>query len=306
MKVNVFPKIQNGNPQSFDRTHIPIETPSVVTLATGPEQVARFERAGSDLVLVFKDGTRLVIENFFIETADGRNDLVFEDSHGVTWWAQYDQESTGFDIAEINEDLAAAVLPHELWAGLGALVGAGGLASVAEGSSEAAQNKAPVAEADPITTPEDTPVRGRITGEDPDSDELSFALEDGPTHGSVTVNEDGTYTYTPDANYNGSDSFTVTVSDGNGGTDIVTVDVTVSPVNDLAVVTNASGAVTEDADAGAGKLTTSGKLYISDDDPDESRFDTDTLTPKGTPLGTLTIGADGNWTYEVDNSLAEI
>jgi VCBS repeat-containing protein len=306
MKVNVFPKIKNGNPQSFDRTHIPIETPSVVTLATGPEQVARFERAGSDLVLVFKDGTRLVIENFFIETADGRNDLVFEDSHGVTWWAQYDQEWTGFDIAEINEDLAAAVLPHELWAGLGALVGAGGLASVAGGSSEATQNKAPVAEADPITTPEDTPVRGRVTGEDPDSDELSFALEDGPTHGSVTVNEDGTYTYTPDANYNGSDSFTVTVSDGNGGTDIVTVDVTVSPVNDLAVVANDSGAVTEDADAGAGKLTTSGKLYIADDDPDESRFDTETLTPKGTPLGTLTIGAKGNWTYEVDNSLTEV
>ncbi|WP_417271943.1 hypothetical protein [Celeribacter halophilus] len=50
-----------------------------------------------------------------------------------------------------------------------------------------------------------------------------------------------------------------------------------SPVNDLAVVTT-QAEVTEDADARA--LTTSGNLYISDDDPDESRFDTDTSPPR--------------------------
>ena len=38
-----------------------------------------------------------------------------------------------------------------------------------------------------------------------------------PAHGSVTLNTDGSYTYTPASNYHGSDSFTVVISDGNGG-----------------------------------------------------------------------------------------
>ena len=39
-----------------------------------------------------------------------------------------------------------------------------------------------------------------------------------PAHGTAAINADGTITYTPAANYNGADSFTYTISDGNGGT----------------------------------------------------------------------------------------
>ena len=46
---------------------------------------------------------------------------------------------------------------------------------------------------------------------------LTFAKATGPSHGTVTLNADGSYTYTPAANYTGSDSFTYTVSDGHGG-----------------------------------------------------------------------------------------
>ena len=70
----------------------------------------------------------------------------------------------------------------------------------------------------------------------------------------MVVNTDGTYTYTPNAGYHGPDNFDVTVSDGNGGSVTVTVNVTVNPVNDIptgtpdAPVTNedvaVSGAVT--------------------------------------------------------------
>ena len=51
------------------------------------------------------------------------------------------------------------------------------------------------------------------------------------------VNADGTYDYTPNADYNGPDSFTVLADDQNGGTDTVTVNVTVNPVNDAPVAT---------------------------------------------------------------------
>ena len=48
----------------------------------------------------------------------------------------------------------------------------------------------------------------------------------------MPINADGTVTYTPDPDFHGIDSFTYTVSDGNGGTDTATVTVTVDPVND--------------------------------------------------------------------------
>ncbi|GIU19549.1 MULTISPECIES: tandem-95 repeat protein [unclassified Shewanella] len=56
-----------------------------------------------------------------------------------------------------------------------------------------------------------------------------------PAHGTVTVNADGTVTYTPDENYNGDDSFTYTVTSG-GVSETATVDVTVTPSNDDPVV----------------------------------------------------------------------
>ena len=54
-------------------------------------------------------------------------------------------------------------------------------------------------------------------------DTLTFTKASDPAHGTVVVNTDGTYTYTPAANYFGPDSFTYTVSDGKGGTVTKTV-----------------------------------------------------------------------------------
>ena len=56
-----------------------------------------------------------------------------------------------------------------------------------------------------------------------------------PANGTVVDNGDGTFTYTPTANFNGEDSFTYTVADGNGGSDTATVNITVTAVNDAPV-----------------------------------------------------------------------
>lgn len=77
-------------------------------------------------------------------------------------------------------------------------------------------NRAPVAS--PLQIGEDA--GGRVTGvvgaTDPDGDPLTYELAQGPTHGSVVVHRDGTYTFTPDAALardGGTDTFTVTVRD---------------------------------------------------------------------------------------------
>lgn len=309
MKAKIFPKSGNDTSQVLGEDRIVLTTPSVVQVQIGPEQVASFDREGNDLLLVLKDGTVLVIENFFVQTADGRNDLVMEDAQGVLWWAQYGERWTGFDIAEIDEDVAGAFLPPVALGGLAALVGgaavAGGLGG--GGKPGLTLNNPPVGTGDSVTTAEDTAVSGTVTATDDDGGDLTFTLNDGPSHGDVSVNPDGTYEYTPDPDYHGSDSFTVTVDDGKGGTDTVTVDVTVTPVNDAATITgDVSGAVVEAggvANGTAGTPSASGTLSVSDADTGEAAF----VAPaslEGT-YGTFTFDeATGAWSYTLDDARA--
>ena len=77
-------------------------------------------------------------------------------------------------------------------------------------------NDAPVANADSFATDEDIALSGNVLGNDTDVDSptLSATLVSGTAHGSVTLNPDGSFTYTPNANYFGSDSFGYKASDG--------------------------------------------------------------------------------------------
>lgn len=149
-------------------------------------------------------------------------------------------------------------------------------------------NESPVASASPVTTPEDTPVNGRIDATDIDGDLLSFAVTAAPLHGSVVVNADGTYTYTPAPNYNGTDSFVVRVCDN--GTPVlcttVTVNVTITPVNDSPVPISPQITTPENTPV-------SGKVIVTDPEGDALTF-----SKAGDPAhGTVTVNADGTFTY---------
>ncbi len=85
-----------------------------------------------------------------------------------------------------------------------------------------------------LHTPEDIPLEGinvLANDTDPDGDTLTVSHAEAD-NGSVTINADGTLDYTPDADFNGSDTITYTISDGNGGQDAATVSLTVDPVAD--------------------------------------------------------------------------
>ena len=87
---------------------------------------------------------------------------------------------------------------------------------------------------DTLTLKEDTSkaVTVLVNDDDVDGDALKVTTKTNGAHGTVTCTAAGSCTYKPAANYNGSDSFTYTVSDGHGGTDVGTVRVTVQPVAD--------------------------------------------------------------------------
>ena len=106
-------------------------------------------------------------------------------------------------------------------------------------------NDIPVADGDSLTIQEDTPVWIGITGSDPDGDPLSFAVVTEPSHGSLSGAMPN-LTYTPDANFNGTDSFTFKANDGISDSTVATMSITVTPVNDLPTVKSDALATDED------------------------------------------------------------
>jgi VCBS repeat-containing protein len=103
-----------------------------------------------------------------------------------------------------------------------------------------------MAAAQTITTNEDTIVNGSIVATDVDGDALTYVVKSGsePQHGSVVLQSNGTFTYTPTANANGVDTFTVLVSDGKGGTAEQVVSVNIAPLNDAPSATGDAGLTT--------------------------------------------------------------
>ena len=68
---------------------------------------------------------------------------------------------------------------------------------------------------------------------DIDGDPITAILVDSPAHGTLSLNSDGSFTYTPALNYNGPDSFTYKANDGLADSPTnATVSITVTPVND--------------------------------------------------------------------------
>ncbi|MEW6321519.1 MAG: Ig-like domain-containing protein [Acidobacteriota bacterium] len=155
-------------------------------------------------------------------------------------------------------------------------------------------NDPPVAEDDAVSTNEDTPVSGDVTGNDTsvdvDGDTLSWAKTSDPANGSVIFNADGTFTYTPAANFCGTDSFGYAISDGTAS-DPATVTIAVACVNDPPVATDNAYATNEDTPVSGNAMT---------DGVADSDVDGDALTAalvSGTSNGTLTFNADGSFTY---------
>ena len=112
-------------------------------------------------------------------------------------------------------------------------------------------NRAPTASDVAVTTAEDTAAAVTLTGSDPDGDELTYAVVSSPAHGTLSGTAPN-LTYTPAADYSGTDSFTYTVSDGAFTSSPATVSITVTPVNDAPTVDIVAAACLTDT---AGRLS---------------------------------------------------
>ena len=112
-------------------------------------------------------------------------------------------------------------------------------------------NDAPVAVNDSYSTAEDTPLTVPAVGvlandADVDGNPLVSVLNTGPAHGSLSPAADGSFVYTPDANFHGTDSFAYHANDGTTDSNIATVTITVNSVNDPPVAVNDSYVTNEE------------------------------------------------------------
>ncbi len=148
-------------------------------------------------------------------------------------------------------------------------------------------NDAPVGVADAATTNEDTAVNIGVVGNDTDTegDTLIPTNITAPSNGTAVLNADGvTIDYTPNADFNGTDTFTYTPNDGSTDGTPVTVTVTVTPVNDAPVGV-------DDVDS-----TLEGQTVVISVVDNDSDTENDVLTPSNITApsnGTAVLNADG-------------
>ena len=164
-------------------------------------------------------------------------------------------------------------------------------ASASTSFSWSITNPAPVATNDSATTAEDTPLTIAVLANDTDRDGDPLTITAATaTRGTVTINADGTLTYLPDADFNGTDTISYTVSDGQGGFSTATVVVTVIPANDPPVVVAETASTDEDT-----PLTL--QVLANDRDPDGDAL---TVSAASAAHGTVAINPDGTITYSPD------
>jgi Ca2+-binding RTX toxin-like protein len=157
-------------------------------------------------------------------------------------------------------------------------------------------NSAPIVSDSTASGTEDTALTGTVSATDADHDALTYALATGPAHGTITFDAAGQWSYTPNADYNGADSFTWTASDGTATTAPVTFDITLAAVNDAPVLTGTQATLAHGSEDTAYTVSAADLLHGFTD------VDGDTLSVAALSAdhGTAVHNADGSWTITPD------
>jgi Ca2+-binding RTX toxin-like protein len=322
--VNDFAKIFPSSEFQMDRGTLEITFTPTDTDMAGPQTVlsrdSAGENQGSYRIEVFPDGSVQItheIEGTATTFSTGPDfyqpgdviDLSYSwDQGGEGGRLVIENQTTGADYSadvppELTMDMADQNQP---W-----IVGAGqsssdpdvlnnidshftGTVDTFSLSDTVDNNNGPEANPDEAETQEDTPIIIDVLGNDTDPNGDTLVIDGTPTaeNGTVTVNPDGTITYTPNQNYNGPDTITYVVTDPDGNTATSTVAVNVTPVNDAPVAV-------DDAISTAFNTAVIIPVLVNDTD-----VDGDILEIVGTPVsadGTVVVNPDGTISFTPDS-----
>src|SRR5207245_1355323 len=132
-----------------------------------------------------------------------------------------------------------------------------------------------------------------VLGNDTDANgnAITAIVVTNPSHGTLALNANGGFTYTPAANYNGLDSFSYKANDGGLDSNVATVTITIIPVNDAPVASSDSYSTNEDT-----PLTVAAPGVLGNDHDIDSA--TITAIKMSNPAhGTVILNANGSFVY---------
>jgi VCBS repeat-containing protein len=152
-------------------------------------------------------------------------------------------------------------------------------------------NTPPVAEGNEQTTHMGVPVNSTIQDyvSDPDGDPLVTAIITEPEHGTLTLDQDGNYSYEPDEGYVGTDSFTFSAVDGEIDADPVQVTASIIVTNNQPILTDDTISTNQNA-----KIVID--VLANDSDPDGDPLKVESLTYEG--VGTVVLNENNTITYK--------
>ena len=155
-------------------------------------------------------------------------------------------------------------------------------------------NDAPTVENISESVDEDSPIVITLDGSDGDNDSLTFSIVNSASNGTLNWLNGTQLRYTPNSNYNGSDSFTYKANDGSQDSNIATVTITVQAVNDAPTTNDVSTTIDENRIARVADLTLDG----NDVDGDNLTYSLSTSPSNGSASingNILTYNADQDW-----------
>lgn len=149
-------------------------------------------------------------------------------------------------------------------------------------------NQNPVAQDDSATTHSNTSLTGGVLGNDSDADgdTLTASLVDGPVNGTLAFNSDGSFTYTPNTNFVGTDSFTYLTNDGVTNSNVASVTISVTHQDPVAQ---------DDSSATDSNTSLTGGVLGNDTDPDGAPLTAELVD--GPANGSVTFNSDGSFIY---------
>jgi VCBS repeat-containing protein len=171
-------------------------------------------------------------------------------------------------------------------------------ASRTDSFNVAADSHAPLALDNTYLGTEDEPVSIDVAGgvlandSDPDADVLQAVFLSGPSHGSLNLLSDGSFTYTPEQDFHGQDEFTYRVFDGTLESNPATVRINIAPANDDPVARPDVYSVTTGQSLDVPQAT---GVLANDTDVDGDQVSSELVTSPS--HGTVTLRLDGSFLY---------
>ena len=158
-------------------------------------------------------------------------------------------------------------------------------------------NDAPVADEKSLTTDEDAAREVTLSASDVEGEALGYTIVSAPEHGTLS-GTGANLTYTPDADYNGPDSFTFKASDGTSDSNPATVSITVGAVNDAPVANEDTKSTNQDT-----PLIFAARELLGNDNPGAANESSQTLRLSALEKalnGQVTLGTNGEITFTPD------